>query len=91
MMEFENNIKEIKKIYSLISGKESDVHITFRGGLGISLCWNLRIDNREVSTASLEDGSQQLLVKLKEELAVMIRQLENQAQALRKALGNVAS
>lgn len=89
-MEFEQTIKEIRKIFSLITdGKESDVHLTYRGNShGITMPWVLKIDSKEVIHENHEQAAKDLLLLLKKELANKISNLEQQTTAYRKALGS---
>lgn len=89
-MEFEDNIKEIRRIFSLIvDGKDSDVHLTFRGySHGITKPWVLKIDVKEVVHEDHEQAAVELLLLLKKELAEKISNLEKQASHYRKALGS---
>jgi hypothetical protein len=85
--EFEAQIREIKRLYLLISNKDSDVYCVFKGtSLGIVKCWNIKIDNREANGEKLVDAVAELLASLKLELANKISRLENEALQLRGAL-----
>lgn len=92
MEDFESNIKEIRKIYQLISGKECEVHCTYKGtSYGVVKSWNVKIDNREVNEAKIDVGAINLLNILKEELAKKISNLEDEAKVLRSALGAISN
>lgn len=89
---FEENVREIKRHYQLIFGKDCDVHFTFKGtSLGVVKCWNAKIDNREANESTVELAALFLLSELKNELSKKISLLEEEARNLRKALGDVAS
>jgi hypothetical protein len=87
-MTFEQNVKDIKRVYFVLTGKENpEVHISYRGHSGgIANPWSIRIDTREVHHANHEEGAQQLLIQLKQELIGKITNAEAEANAFRKAL-----
>jgi hypothetical protein len=87
----ESTVSEIRKVYQLLFGKDCDVHITFKGTYLTGTPWHISIDNRESKGLVVQAAAANLLVGLKEELSKKISMLENEAKALRKALGNIAS
>lgn len=90
MESFEKNVREIKRHYQLIFGKECDVHFTFKGtSLGLVKCWNVKIDNREANHTKIELATLELLSQLQAELYNKISRLEEEARHLRSALGDV--
>lgn len=82
--QFESKIKEIKRLYQVISGKDTDVYITYLGQFsGITKSWQIKIDNREFKSESLIQSVNGLIDILAQELAIKISQLENQLNNLK--------
>lgn len=88
-MDFENTILTIKKIYNLISNKDSDVNITYKGtGYGVSLPWVVKIEARESLGKTHIEAASSLLEELRKELNKKISDLETQAKQLKTSLGS---
>ena len=88
---FETNIKSIKKLVSAISGRDSDVTITYKGNsYGITKCWNIKCDNRELNHENYQLCAEELVGSLKKELLDKINSAEQQAANYRQILGEVS-
>ena len=89
---FETNIKSIKKLVSVISGRDSEVTITYKGNsYGITKCWNIKCDNRELNHENYQLGAEELVTTLKKELQDKISSAEQQAANYRQLLGELSN
>lgn len=89
-MTFETNIKLIKKLVSVLGGKDSDVSITYKGtGYGVTKPWHIRCDTKEINHETHDGGAKELVAILKVELQKKISDAEKQADDYRKALGSL--
>jgi len=88
-MDFESNIKDIKRLIQVLTGKDTDVSITYKGtSYGVTQPWNIRCDSREINDESHEGAASKLLDILRKELRDKISFTEKQAAEYKKALGN---
>jgi len=88
---FENNVRDIKKLITVLTGKDCEVFITYKGtSYGVSNPWNIKCDTREVNADTYENAASRLLDLLKAELNGKIMFAENQAKSYREALNSVA-
>lgn len=89
-MDFERNIKEIRKLVSTLSGKDSEVYIIYKGtSHGVTKPWNVRCGNSELVHESCEGAAEDLVKILKKELMDKITSTERQVADYKKALGNL--
>lgn len=89
-MSFENNIKEIKKLAAIVTGKDSDVNLTYKGtSHGVSKPWHLVCNTREINSVSHEEAAEELVKILRKELLDKISSLERLAAEHRKVLGSL--
>jgi len=89
-MDFEQTIRDIKKIFTIITdGKEADVHLLFKGTThGVTKPWIIKIDSKEAIHETYEGAADELLLKLKSELAKKIADLKAQVISYEKHLGS---
>lgn len=89
-MQFEQTVRDIRKVFSIVSdGKDADVHLTFKGtSHGVSKPWHIKIDSRELNHETHDGAAEELLLKLKKELADKISSLEKMASDYRRSLGS---
>ena len=60
-MSFENTILKIKKLHKVLSVKESDIQILYKGtAYGVSEPWLVRIDIFEAKAVSCDDAANKL-------------------------------
>lgn len=86
-MKFEDIVIEIKKFHSILTNKECDVSITYKGKRhGITKPWNIKIDNKEADGETEIAAGTALLVNISNELDNKIKMLKAEAQSLEKAL-----
>jgi hypothetical protein len=91
-MNFEALVKDIKKLYNSLSGKDVDVILTYRGtSYGLETPWLLRCDSREIVHKNHEEAALQMFEMLKKELAHKAMSLESQATEYRRTLNSFAS
>lgn len=90
-MNIENTVKDIKKLYTAISGKSGDeVIMTYKGtGYGVSKPWHVRIDARETDAATYDAAVESLRSILKTELQKKVEDMERSAQALHQTLNSL--
>jgi hypothetical protein len=90
MMNFASNIKNIKKLIAILSGKESDVNITYKGlNFGVTKPWNIRCDSREINHETHDGAAEEFFLILKKELKEKISFTERQAAEYKKTLGTL--
>lgn len=87
-MSFEQNVKDIKRIYYSLTGKEDPiVHITYRGTTGgIAEPWSVKIDHEEVKDKSYDVAAELMLMLLKDKLAKKVVDLEEEAAKYKREL-----
>jgi hypothetical protein len=86
-MSFSDNIRNIKKLTAILTTKDADVVITYKGnGFGLTKCWNIRCDAREYNAETYEDAASLLIVELKKELKEKINFTNKQAAEYMKTL-----
>lgn len=86
-MGFDLNIKDIKLIYCTLTGKDTDVILTFKGtSFGVTKCWHIRCDQRELNHETYEGAAISMLSLLKKELADKIAMTEKQTAEYKKLL-----
>lgn len=92
-MNVEQTVKDIKKLYTAVSGlSDHELSLTYKGTTyGLTSPWVVRIDKREVIAKSYDSGLQELLANLQDELAKKITTTRVQADALETALREVKS
>lgn len=89
-MDFNTNIKNIKKLTQLLTGKDVDVFITYKGtALGVTKPWNIRCGERDLNSATHESAAVELVNLLREEMATKISFTKKQAAEYEKALGAI--
>jgi hypothetical protein len=89
---FESNIKSIKKLVSVISGRDVDVTVTYKGNsYGVTKCWNIKCDNRELNHENYQLCAEELVLSLKKELLEKINSAEQQAANYRSILGELSN
>ncbi len=89
---FESNIKSIKKLVSVISGRDVDVTVTYKGNsYGVTKCWNIKCDNRELNHENYQLCAEELVLSLKKELLEKISSAEQQAANYRSILGELSN
>ena len=87
-MTFDTNIKDIKKLVAILTGKDVDVSITYKGyGHGVTKPWHIRCDSREITHETHDGGASELVKQLREELLKKISDTKKQAAEYEKALG----
>jgi hypothetical protein len=87
-MNFDTDIKDIKKLVAVLTGKDADVSITYKGtAYGVTKPWLIRCDSREITHESHEGGAAELVKSLREELVKKISDTKKQAAEYEKALG----
>ena len=88
---FEDNIKNIKKLITVLTGKDCEVFITYKGTTyGVVKPWNIKCDTREVNSETYESAASELLELLKAELSGRIMFAEKQANSYRDVLNSVS-
>lgn len=91
-MDFESNIKNIKKLIFALSGKDSDVILTYKGNsYGVTSPWNIRCDIREANSLTFELASLTLLNELNLELKNKIISSEKQTENFKRILNSINS
>ncbi len=89
-MSFETNIQDIRKIVSILSNKDADVYITYRGtALGVVKPWNIKCDTFEINHANHDLAAEELLNSLTVELKKRISSAEKQATTYKEALASI--
>jgi len=89
--QFESNITNIKRLVLLITGKDTEVHITYKGtGYGITKPWNIRCDIREINGEHLDNAAEELLSNLISEVQAKINSAEKEAASFKETLKNIA-
>ncbi len=87
-MTFEDNIKEIRRLYNVLFRKEVAVSTDF---LGTELgnkerCWHVKCENREAYSSEPNLAAQQLVKELQKELSKKISSIKNEAIYLESQL-----
>jgi hypothetical protein len=91
-MSFDTDIKNIKKLVNILTGKDVEVSITYKGtGYGVVKCWNIRCDSREINNETHEGAASELVKLLQDELLKKISDTKRQASEYEKALGAMAN
>lgn len=91
MNNFSSKIKDIQALIKAISGKDVDVFITYRTGLGITKPWHIKCDLKEVEHTSNEDAANELYLQLTEELKKRIESAELQVAYYRESFKKIVS
>jgi hypothetical protein len=90
-MDFDEIVKEIKRIHSISTNKDSEVYLTYKGTSGgISKPFNLKIDNREANATSSKEAALALFLLIKDDMLSKITVMEKQVSFYKEALGNDA-
>jgi hypothetical protein len=88
MMSFAANVKNIKKLTAILTGKDADVVLTYKGlNFGVTKPWHLRCEAREMCHETYDGAAQELADLLKKELADRISFTEKQTAEYKKTLG----
>jgi hypothetical protein len=89
-MKLESNIKDIKRLVSVLTGKDADVSCTYKGtAYGITKPWHIRCDSREINHETIDGGTAEFVKILREELIKKISDTKKQAAEYEKALGAI--
>jgi hypothetical protein len=92
MNSFESNIRDIKKLVSILTGKDTEVITTYKGtSYGVTKPWNIKCESREINHENHETGAAELLNTLKIELQGKISFAEKQAEEYKKVLDAVGA
>jgi len=87
-MTFDRNIKDIKRLVGILTGKDADVSITYKGtSHGVTKPWLIRCDARELTHETHEGGAAELAKNLRDEVLKKIADTKRQAAEYEKALG----
>lgn len=89
MANFEINVINIRKLYSTIFHRDSEVILYYRPELGVTKPWVLKCDNREISHENFELAAEIMFKTLKVELEKKINSDEEQTKNLKKILGSI--
>lgn len=77
----------IRKLHTIIFGIDKDVSLTYNGGRdGLSKMWDIQIGGREAHNETYDGALLELLSRLKEELSLKVKSIENEAKRLSTAL-----
>lgn len=91
-MIFETNVKDIKKLILVLTGKDAEVFITYKGSsYGVSNPWHIRCDAREAVGVTHDEAANVLLKNLKAELLGKIMSAEIQIEQYKSALNLIES
>lgn len=91
-MDFNALILNIRKLYSIVHGKDSEVILTYKGKeYGVTKPWHLRCDLREVNSLTHESAAEELFNLLKKELKDKIASTEKSAADLKNVLNTFAN
>lgn len=86
-MSFASDIKDIKKLVGVLTGKDTEVTITYKGtAYGVTKPWHIRCDAREINHETETAAANELVTLLKKELKDKISFTEKQAAEYKKAL-----
>lgn len=86
-MSFQSDIVDIKKLVKVLTGKETDVSITYSGTeYGVTRPWTIRCDSKEIKHETHDGGASELAAQLRKELRDKISSTERQASDLKKIL-----
>jgi hypothetical protein len=86
-MKFEEIVIEIKKLHGILTNKEADVCITYKGKRhGVTKPWNIKIDNKEANGEDEIKVALTLLSDISTELYNKINNLKAEAASLENIL-----
>lgn len=89
-MDFAMNVQNIKKLTAILTGKDTDVVLTYKGtGFGNTKPWHIRCESRETMHETYDGAAQELAASLKKELSDRIAFTEKQTADYKKALGSL--